>query len=128
MKWHTCFIALTLAFASVSALAKENPFSTNNGEFLVESCREVLEIYQNRTEKRLLAGQRTSVPEAMRAGYCMGVVQQYLLQSHSCGHNFHPRGDWFALVTKIAGLSFGTQELSRDTSSLGILQKAYCHG
>ena len=46
-------------------------------ELLVQGCSEVEAIYDRKGEKHLYAGITTSVSEALRAGYCKGVIDQY---------------------------------------------------
>ena len=44
---------------------------------LVDSCVELINIYDSKSSKRLLAAQTTSLSESLRAGYCLGVIDQY---------------------------------------------------
>ncbi len=39
-------------FLSFPANAKTNSFDTNDGSFLIKSCREAIEIFENKSEKR----------------------------------------------------------------------------
>ncbi|MCW8158569.1 hypothetical protein D7243_20560 [Stutzerimonas stutzeri] len=72
--------------------------ANNDPEYLAHSCRELVGIYAKRNEKRLAAGITTSVSEALRAGYCMGVVEEYR-------RHFQCRtGDWFRQAQGIAEL------------------------
>ncbi|MFP8966028.1 hypothetical protein ACKC9G_05565 [Pokkaliibacter sp. CJK22405] len=77
-------------FLLTSAKAAESP------EYLIQSCKEVVGIYAQRDQKRLAAGLTTSVSEALRAGYCMGVVEEYR-RHKSC----YTR-DWFTQATRIS--------------------------
>lgn len=69
----------------------------NETELLIQGCAEVEAIYYRRNEKNLLAGINTSVAEALRAGYCKGVLEQYRRD-----HRAHCRGDWVEQARKIA--------------------------
>ena len=74
-------------------------WDANDGVFLIDSCREVLEIYKNREERTLLAAQRTSLKESKMAGFCIGAIQQFVA-SDTCRST---RGkSWFELAKKIA--------------------------
>jgi hypothetical protein len=52
-------------------------------KLLIQGCAEVEAIYNHRGEKNLLAAINTSVNEALRAGYCRGVLEQFR-RGHSC--------------------------------------------
>lgn len=67
-------LILALLLVSPHALAK--PLSASGVE-LVEACKELVDIYDKHNEKKTLAGWRTSVSEALQAGYCRGVVIEY---------------------------------------------------
>lgn len=49
----------------------------DEAKVLIQGCAEVETIYDRRGERNLLAGVNTSVAEALRAGYCQGVLKQY---------------------------------------------------
>lgn len=68
-------------------------------ERLIKGCGELTGIYKNQGEKRLLAAQMTSLSEALRAGYCRGVIDEY----RRSGHYYNCRGvDWLQQATFIA--------------------------
>lgn len=66
---------------------------------LVDSCVELVNIYESRYSQRLLAAQTTSLSESLRAGYCLGVLEQYAKSEYSC------RSDWFRRAEFIASYS-----------------------
>jgi len=68
-------------------------------ERLVEGCTELTEIYKNKNEKRFLAAQMTSLSEALRAGYCRGVIDEYRRGEgrYECSYV-----DWLQQATYIA--------------------------
>ncbi|MBR9883491.1 MAG: hypothetical protein GYB21_07460 [Oceanospirillales bacterium] len=103
MKKH----ALTPLFLAALLVSQE---SAAKEQFsLVESCGELISIYKSRTEKRLLAAQTTSLAESLRAGYCIGVLQEYARANRFC------RRSWFERATLIAQIkdwnSFSEEEL-----------------
>jgi hypothetical protein len=55
----------------------------SQAQLLVEGCAEVGAIYDRRGQQHLYAGVTTSVAEALRAGYCKGVIDQYR-RTNSC--------------------------------------------
>lgn len=63
---------------------------------LVESCVELVNIYESKNSQRLLAAQTTSLSESLRAGYCLGVLEQYSESKYGC------RSDWFRRAQFIA--------------------------
>jgi hypothetical protein len=66
---------------------------------LVQGCSELTGIYKTKDEKRLLAAQMTSLSEAVRAGYCRGVIDEYRRSEgyYDCGHV-----DWMQQASYIA--------------------------
>jgi hypothetical protein len=85
-------------------------WDANDGVFLIDSCREVLEIYKNREERTLLAAQRTSLKESMMAGFCIGAIQQFVA-SDTCRST---RGkSWFELAMMIAERDIESYEYER---------------
>lgn len=70
--------------------------ASDSSQHLVQSCKELVGIYAKREQMRLAAGLTTSVSEALRAGYCMGVVDEYR-RSNSC-----TSPDWFEQARRIA--------------------------
>jgi len=66
---------------------------------LVESCVELVNIYDSRNSQRLLAAQTTSLSESLRAGYCLGVLNEYAKSEYRC------RRDWFRRAEFIASYS-----------------------
>ncbi|MDD2051872.1 hypothetical protein NPS46_04815 [Pseudomonas putida] len=68
--------SLMFALLLVSPLALAKPAS-GSGMQLVEACQELVTIYEKHDEQKTLAGWRTSVSEALQAGYCRGVVIEY---------------------------------------------------
>lgn len=87
--------------------------AANDPEQLIQSCQELVGIYNKRGEKHLAAGLTTSLSEALRAGYCMGVVDEYRRKAR-CYVD-----DWYSQAKKIAEypLSFG-----KRTSVDGLLE------
>ena len=116
------YFALLVAFLSLSVQAKEAPFGKNDAQFLVESCREVVEIFKKRDQTSFLAAQRTSLSEGMRAGYCIGVLQQYSKTANYCSYS---RSNWFQMAKVIAGISIPEAKLAR-VSTDRLLKEAYC--
>lgn len=77
--------------------------ANDDPEHLIQSCQELVDIYAKRDQQRLLAGVATGLSEALRAGYCMGVVDEYR-RRYECAAD-----DWFTQARQIAGMpvSFG---------------------
>lgn len=68
-------------------------------ERLIKGCSELTGIYKNQNEKRLLAAQMTSLSEALRGGYCRGVIDEY---RRSEGYFDCRYVDWLQQATYIA--------------------------
>jgi len=94
MRRLTLIIAVALFFGSAHTNAAEE-----EAKLLIQGCAEVEAIYNRRGERQLLAGITTSVAEAMRAGYCKGVLEQHARTS-SCS-----QADWVSQAQRIARTS-----------------------
>lgn len=86
----------------------------DEAKLLIQGCAEVEAIYNRRGEKNLFAGVNTSVAEALRAGYCKGVLEQYR-RSGGCY-----RTDWIKQAQQIG------QESDRQSISVNQLLKQSC--
>lgn len=122
----TSLICICL-IVSASLQAKEAPFNGNDAEFLQNACRDVVEIFDRKGQPGSYAALHTSMAEAMRAGYCIGVLQQYSQQSHRCYSSKYRRSNWFDMAKAIASFSIGQEEFHRIQVST-LLEKAYCNG
>jgi hypothetical protein len=103
----TCVFLLVAVLCSGIVQAAED-----EAALLIKGCEEVEAIYMRRGEKNLLAGLTTSVAEALRAGYCKGVLEQYR-RSGGC-----PRTDWVDQAQTI-----GREPVSEKTSVTQLLRK-----
>ncbi|MEZ9741900.1 hypothetical protein AB4283_06520 [Vibrio splendidus] len=81
---------LAIALASLPMVSNAEKLS------LVNSCVELINIYDSKSSKRLLAAQTTSLSESLRAGYCLGVIDQYEKSEYGC------RSDWYERAQFIA--------------------------
>ncbi|MPX89665.1 hypothetical protein EHW58_02570 [Salinivibrio sp. VYel1] len=84
---------ITLGLLLVPAITSASPPP------LADSCAELINIYVSKNEKHLLAAQTTSLSESLRAGYCLGVIEQYAKGDYHC------RSDWFKRAEFIAKYS-----------------------
>ncbi len=84
----TLFFIISFSLIPFISLAKTPP--------LIESCAELVNIYASKNEKHLFAAQTTSLSESLRAGYCLGVIDQYAKSEYRC------RSDWFRRAEFIA--------------------------
>lgn len=114
-------LLMTLSVSSHIS-AKESLFAKDDALFLVSSCQEVMEVFKRRDETSFMAGQRTSLSEAMRAGYCIGVLQQYSEVSPYCRYG---RNNWYQMAQVIAEIQLTPEQL-QNTSAKSILREAYC--
>lgn len=73
---------------------------------LINSCVELINIFDSKKSKRLLAAQTTSLTESLRAGYCLGVIEQYAKSESHC------RSDWFKRAEFIAKYALEENPLS----------------
>lgn len=88
------YLLITLMlFSTFSVYADDS-----EAEKLFQGCNELVSIYKNYNDKRLLASMLTSSSDAMLAGYCMGVTKAFTGFGNSeCGGR-----DWYELAEFIA--------------------------
>lgn len=100
-----------LALILLASTATSHAMANDDPKHLITSCQELLGIYAKRDQQHLLAGFTTSTSEALRAGYCRGVIDQYRRTNGSCVQN-----DWYEQAAHIAGHPAYAEELpSVDT-------------
>jgi hypothetical protein len=121
-------VVLTVFFSTTRLEAKEQVFQSDDPVFLQSSCREVIEIFDRKQEPGKYAALHTSVSEAMRAGYCIGVLQQYIKSSPSCKKRYrhYKKSNWFDLAQIIANMSFGAEQL-KGLKASHLLEAVYCN-
>ncbi|MGR5069294.1 hypothetical protein [Vibrio alfacsensis] len=83
-------VILAIALGSLPTFASATKLS------LVDSCVELMNIYESKNSKRLLAAQTTSLSESLRAGYCLGVIDQYAKSEYGCHSNWYERAQFIA--------------------------------
>jgi hypothetical protein len=65
---------------------------------LIKSCIEAVNIFDDRGENKILVAVSTSLEEALRAGYCRGVIIEYRRQERgNC-----ERSSWLVQARNIA--------------------------
>ena len=122
MKLSTLPFVIITSLCAQIALAKEMPFQLQNSAFLVESCKEAMDIFASQEETGYLAAYRTSLSEAMRAGYCIGVIEHFTaVYSDYCGHS----AGWFDHAQRIASLELTQHELAQTDTHL-LLEEYVC--
>lgn len=99
---------LTLCILGLAQVPTAN--ASNDPETLITACKEVIDIYASRDEQRFLAGLTTGPSEAWRAGYCVGVANEYR-RHYECGTN-----NWYEQAERIAELpvSFASRTSVKD--------------
>lgn len=115
------FLSLVL---SSHAFARGDIPIKEGASFLVDACRETVEIFDKHSKAKLLAGQRTSLNEGIKAGYCIGMTKLY--REHAYGCNSYARS-WFQMAQAIAGAgkNLSPPKLNSMTTS-ELLEEAYC--
>ncbi len=88
-----------------------------NRTVLIEGCAEAVQIYDNQQEYRVGAAMMTSLSEALRAGYCKGVLDEYG-RSHDCGGDWLKRALYIANHKEAKRLPPSTENLLREACRL----------
>jgi hypothetical protein len=76
-KLSSAMLIATFAAFSTTAVHAET-----DAERLINGCSELVDIYDEHEKARFMAAQVTSLSEAMRAGYCQGVIDEYRRSSN----------------------------------------------
>lgn len=97
--------ALIVCLGLLSSLLLPAAQANDDPEHLIRSCKELLGIYAKRDQQHLLAGLVTSPSEALRAGYCRGVLDEYRRSS------FCAQSDWYTQAARIADYPADAEEL-----------------
>lgn len=99
-------LVIFFIFNSITASAKDS-----ETEKLIKGCNELVGIYKNHKEKRLMSSMLASSSDALLAGYCMGITKSLTaLSINSCG-----RRDWYQLAESIANeWDFEPKKISLD--------------
>jgi hypothetical protein len=117
------WVLLALVLSS-NAFARGDIPIKEGASFLVDACREVVEIYDKHSKTRLLAAQRTSLNEGIKAGYCMGMTKLYRENAYGC--NSYARS-WFQMAQVIAGAGENLSALKLNSMTTSeLLEEAYC--
>jgi len=131
-------LALLLLFTS---MVQANNFE---GEQFIKGCNELVGIYKNKSERRLLASQLASSEDSILAGYCMGVIKAYkqignprvYREQVQCGYRVRgpcyevkevtlcKHNDWFEIAEAVAS-HWGVKK-SKD--SISKLLESICNG
>jgi hypothetical protein len=119
IKYKSRLVALIIILSASPLLNAKDIFRSPDPEFIIESCKEVIEIYKSRDEKKFLASQRTSLAEGLRAGYCIG-----LLTMTACERSYS-KNDWMKAAILIAGLDPRLEE-NRRAKPMDILVHGRC--
>lgn len=107
--------AIALPLACLSAcIFGATAQAANDSDRLIQGCRELIGIYAKREQMRLVAGLTTSVSEALRAGYCQGVLDEF---RRNRGDACTTR-DWFEQAQKIASEPTDTAQPTNVTELL----------
>ena len=109
MKLHAMIIVFLMSIVQSTVVQ-----ATNDPEHLIQSCQELVAIYNKRGEKYLAAGLTTSLSEALRAGYCMGVVDEYR-RNYECDTD-----SWLRQAQAIAELPVSFAKRTSVEELLGI--------
>lgn len=122
MKLQQVILGLFILTAPQALFAKEGPFQYGDASLLIQSCQEAVDVFSSHEETGYLAAYRTSLSEALRAGYCIGVLEQFSdAQSRVCSGNT----SWFENAKAIASLNLTQQELA-TTTTIDILAEYAC--
>jgi hypothetical protein len=108
-----------LAAALICLVAVPAWARSDDAAELRQGCSELVDIYKARDQKKFLAMQTTSAAEALRAGYCRGVVIEYLRSNSYCSYGWPANDDWFAVARNVAAQGPGAVRDTLRAASCG---------
>ncbi|PHS49970.1 MAG: hypothetical protein COB05_00905 [Marinobacter sp.] len=122
MTLRSAILGLLILTAPQVSFAKEGPFQYRDASLLIQSCQEAVDVFSSHEKTGYLSAYRTSLSEALRAGYCIGVLEQFSdAYSEYCVGN----AGWFENAKRIASLNL-TQQESATTTTMDILEEHAC--
>lgn len=100
MKGMSVFAFAALALAASDAWARSSEATT-----LRNDCKELVKLIDKNGEKNFLAWQTSSKMAALRAGRCLGVVEEFLRRKPSCGFREMPVEKVYGVIERLAETS-----------------------
>lgn len=102
MKFFRCLI-LIFAFSIGGGIQSQ---AADEAYDLIKSCIEAVNVFDGSGENNLFAAVSTSLEEALRAGYCRGVIVEYRRQKRgNCGRS------WLVQARNIARYTTDASEI-----------------
>tara|TARA_R110000868_G_scaffold188512_1_gene431250 strand:+ start:12066 stop:12407 length:342 start_codon:yes stop_codon:yes gene_type:complete len=89
------FLAFACLLTSLSIPAAQ---ASDDPQYLIQSCQELVDAYTDADQLSTIAKVASSFSEALRAGYCMGRVDEYR-RSYECATD-----DWFEQAARIVDM------------------------
>lgn len=109
------FLRLVCLLTSLSIPAAQ---ASDDPQYLIQSCQELVDAYTEADQLSTIAKVASSFSEALRAGYCMGRVDEYR-RSYECATD-----DWFEQARRIVDMP---KSLS-DSPTVDALLEHSCAG
>jgi hypothetical protein len=120
VKFLSAILGLSILTTSQTVFAKEAPFQYRDADLLVQSCQEAVDVFSSHEKTGYLAAYRTSLSEALRAGYCIGVLEQF---SDAYDEDCLGSAGWFENAKRIASLNLTQRE---SATTMKILKEYAC--
>ncbi|WP_313506193.1 hypothetical protein [Stutzerimonas kunmingensis] len=95
----------TLLFLIPPLFVPTLTLAADNAERLVKGCSELVAIYHQRDQKKMLAGWTTSASDALLAGYCRGVLDEFRRTSLCDTHDWHVQAQRVAQANTSASIN-----------------------
>jgi hypothetical protein len=121
MRKRASALFLTGLIIMLPAANARSSFGDGTSIDLALACQAATTVFNSRNEKRLLASQRTSLSDALRAGYCLGALELY-----SCPRHSNTVRSSFDAARRIAELDVSLFDLL-ETNVQDLLQYGACH-
>ncbi|MCH8543859.1 MAG: hypothetical protein LAT61_09840 [Alcanivorax sp.] len=115
------FLSCVLLAISASSAGARTDFGGDKASFLIQACKTATQIFNAHNEKRFLASQRTSLADALRAGYCLGALEQF-----QCSRGIRRSRSAFDTARQIASMDENLPEHQQRPISR-LLQQEVCH-
>lgn len=90
---HMIFMIVLTLFSGTSLANKE-------ADYLIEGCKQLANMYNNRSDLNLLNSITLSPSDTLMAGYCRGVIESFVYFVPA--YKLCSSSDWYNIANKIA--------------------------
>lgn len=113
-------IRLLLLFLFIFSTVSSPLFASDDSRRLILGCKQLVYLYENKTNQRAIAQLVMSPSDTLLAGYCKGVIESFVKhlpkRLYECKYNkvceeeICSKKDWYAVARSVSGKSIASYE------------------